>query len=257
MENKEDLLKKAESIVGTNPEAFTQLQQAADEGDVESQLLVAECFRNGIGCNKNIDRWVRYIKKAEAADNVYARHELVAYYKYVGEMNQYVELLKKGSCKGDLSLTVLLADAYANGIKSDSEEVLEIDLEDAHKIVKTLKDGGTTFENPDEAKIVERIEARYATITTRNALRITFNVFIIVIGISLLLNFLGLIGIVLCAMIVAPSIKWLLPWFKGYVQKVDDLWKARIYVIIAGIISVPLFIITVLGLIVILGVLLL
>lgn len=248
MENKEDLLKKAESIIGSNPEAFEQLQQAADNGDVESQLLIAECFRNAIGCNKNIDKWVRYIRKAEAADNVYARRELVDYYKYVSQMSDYVDLLKKGSLSGDVRLTVLLADAYANGVKDGDEEVVEVDLEGAHKIVKTLKDAGTTFDNPDERLIIERIETRYSTIMSRNAMRMTFNVFVITTAIALLLIFSGLLGLILCILLVIPSIKYLLPWYKGYVQKVDELWKARIFVIIAGVICIPLFIITVFAL---------
>ncbi len=240
----EEIRNMPENVVLDSKNAFEQIRIAAENGDADAQFRLAECYKNGFGCKKSIDKCLVYMKKAEANGNEDARRELLTYYHdVVKEKSKYVDILKSGRKQGDQKSTVLLADLYANG-----KEGVITDLQYAYEIISKLKENGAVFEDATEFEIAERIEARYETITTRKNLILLFKIFMYAFGASLLLNYLGLLGIVVMAVFIGPAIKWLIPWYDGYVQRADSLDTAKIIAWVAGIISVPYTLLTLLGL---------
>ena len=233
-------MKENEKMVLDSENAFEELRIAADNGDTEAQIRIAECYKNGQFCKKSIDKWHIYMKKAEANGSISARNELLTYYHdKVKNISGYISMLKSGRRQGDKNAAITLADVYANGKEGES-----VDLEYAYKIVKNLKDNDAEFDDPKQLAIIEKIEFRHETMTTRKNLILVFKIFIYAFAASLLLNFMSLFGVILMAMVIGPSIKWLIPWFESLVQKADNLTMAKIVAAIAGIISIPITLLT-------------
>lgn len=245
-------MKENEKMVLDSENAFEELRIAADNGDADAQFRIAECYKNGQFCKKSIDKWHIYMKKAEANGSISARYELLTYYHdKVKNISGYISMLKSGRRQGDKNAAITLADVYANGKEGEM-----VDLEYAYEIIKKLKDNDVEFDDPKQLAIIEKIEFRHETMATRKNLILVFKIFIYAFAVSLLLNFMSLFGVILMAMVIGPSIKWLIPWFESLVQKADNLTTAKIVVAIAGIISVPVMLLTLLALRIIIATLL-
>lgn len=240
----EEKIEEPINVTSEEEKVFEELRIAAENGNAEAQIRVAECYKNGQGCKKSLDKWLIYMKKAEANGSISARNELLTYYHdKVKNTSGYISTLKSGRKQGDKNAAITLADVYANGKEGEA-----VDLESAYEIVKKLKDSGAEFDDTKHLAIIEKIEFRHETMSTRKNLILIFKIFIYAFAASLLLNFMSLFGVILMAMVIGPSIKWLIPWFESLVQKADNLTTAKIVVAIVGIISVPVMLLTLLGL---------
>ncbi|MBR6250309.1 MAG: sel1 repeat family protein [Bacteroidales bacterium] len=240
---------KINDEVSANAEAeFNRLLEAASNGDVEAQLSVAYCYKDGRGCKKNTAKSVSYFEKAEANGSSKAKDELLTYYRDEAKnSSKYLEVLRRNVKKGDVKSSVLLADIYANGKEDESA-----DLERAYKIVSQLRKDNAEFEDAADAEIVMKIEERYKTIGTRKKMDLWFKIFICAFGVSIFLNFFSLLGAIIMAVLIAPALKFFMPSYEQHLQKADSLSKAKAILWIVGSISSIFTILTLIGLTVVL-----
>lgn len=209
-------------------EEFQKALEAADGGDVEAQLQVAELYKEGQGCKKSIDKWLKYLKKAESNGSTKALEILLAHYEARGDKAGYVNALKSGRKNGIAKACITLADYYANGKKG-----VAVDLQTAHNIISEVKGRGTKITDDKELEIVNLIEARYEKINTRNKLILLSKIFA---GLFLLDGFIAfnwLIAIIL----ISPLVAGFIIWFGKYGQKANNLIAAKIIIGILGVIS--------------------
>lgn len=95
---------------------ITPLQEAADKGDAQSQLRLAERYMTGNGVVKDLDKAIEYYKKAADQNNITAEYALACYYNEKRNFLIASKYYKKAADKGDAKSQYMLGTYYEYGL---------------------------------------------------------------------------------------------------------------------------------------------
>lgn len=104
------------SIKEGNQALFEQNVKLANNGSVFSNMLVASCYREGIGVPKDVNKAAPFLIAAANKNCVTAQRELALIYLNSKKSKEALDWFKKGADNGDLSCTYYYGKMLAEGI---------------------------------------------------------------------------------------------------------------------------------------------
>lgn len=104
------------SIKEGNEVLFTQNVKLANNGSVFSNMLVASCYRMGIGVSKDVNKAVPFLIAAAKKDCVSAQRDLALIYLNSKKMQDALAWFKKGVDNGDVVCTFYYGKMLAEGV---------------------------------------------------------------------------------------------------------------------------------------------
>lgn len=112
------------SIEKGNKALFNQNEELAKKGNVFSNMLIASCYQNGVGVDKDVNKSIPYLTTAAEKNCVNAQKDLALILLNDKKAAQAAPWFKKGAENGDITCTFYYGKMLVEGlgVKADKKE---------------------------------------------------------------------------------------------------------------------------------------
>lgn len=112
------------SIKGGNKALFNQNVEQAKKGSIFSNMLIANCFQNGIGVTKDVAKAIPFLTNAANKNSVAAQRDLALVYLNGKNAKEAIKWFKKGGENGDVTCIFYYGKMLVEGlgVKPDKKE---------------------------------------------------------------------------------------------------------------------------------------